>query len=120
MYQILQHNEPDDFVFATGESHSVREFVQQSFDAAGLDWQEHVETDKRFTRPIDVNHLLGDASKANKKLGWKPKVKFAELVKLMTKADLDRWTRWQKGEVFPWDSPNYSDEINVLSRALRA
>ncbi|MBS3067621.1 GDP-mannose 4,6-dehydratase [Candidatus Micrarchaeota archaeon] len=120
MHMILQHHEPEDFVFATGEAHSVRDFVEKAFAVVDLDWHKYVETDQRCKRPLDVNHLCGDYSKAKEHLGWKPKVKFDELVKIMTKADVERWTRWQKGEVFPWDAPNHLDELHILSRALKA
>ena len=118
MWLMLQQKEPDDYVIATNEAHSVREFVEKAFDAAGLDWQEYVKVDKRFLRPLDVNFLQGDYSKAKKKLGWVPEVKFGELVKIMTKEDLNRWERWQSGERFPWDAPNYPNEANILTRTL--
>jgi GDPmannose 4,6-dehydratase len=119
MWLMLQQKEPDDYVIATDESHSVREFVERAFDVVGLDWQEYVEVDKRFLRPLDVNFLQGDYSKAKKKIGWEPKMKFNELVKIMVKEDLSRWERWQSGERFPWDAPNYPSEANILTRALR-
>jgi GDPmannose 4,6-dehydratase len=89
MWQMLQADEPDDYVLATGESHTVREFVQHAFEAAGLDWEKHVESDERYLRPTEVDELQGDYSRAKKKVGWEPKVKFAELVKLMVEADLN-------------------------------
>ncbi len=119
MWRILQQDQPDDYVVATNEAHSVREFVDLAFRTAGLDWQRFVRTDDRFLRPVDATFLLGDYSNAERKLGWKPKVKFAELVEIMVKADLDRWQRWQKGERFPWDAPNYPGESNILSRMLK-
>jgi GDPmannose 4,6-dehydratase len=76
--------------------------------------------EKRFMRPLDVNYLCGDYSKAKKKLGWKPKTKFKQLVKIMVKEDLNRWERWLNGEKFPWDAPNYPSEYRILTRALRA
>ncbi len=90
MWLMLQQDLPDDFVIATGESHSVREFVEMAFSSAGLDWQDHVKMDERFMRPADVPELRGDASKANQKLGWQPKTSFGELVSMMVKADLER------------------------------
>ena len=119
MWLILQQEKPDDYVIATGETHSIREFVELAFRTAELDWQKHVRTDDRFLRPLDANFLLGDYSKAEKILRWKPKVKFAQLVEIMVKADLDRWQRWQKGERFPWDAPNYPSEGNIMSRMLK-
>jgi GDPmannose 4,6-dehydratase len=101
MWLMLQQKKPDDYVIATGETHSVKEFVQEAFKFVGLDWQDYVKIDKRFFRPLDVNYLQGDPTKAKKKLGWKPKVKFRELIKIMVKEDLQRWERWQRGERFP-------------------
>jgi GDPmannose 4,6-dehydratase len=119
MWLMLQHEKPDDYVVATNESHSVEEFVKMAFGALGLNWKKYVKADKRFLRPIDVNLLQGDYSKAKKKLGWKPAVRFQELVGLMVKEDLQRWQRWQKGEIFPWDALNYPNEMNLLTRAMR-
>ncbi len=89
MWLILQHEKPDDYVIATGESHSVREFLEEAFGLLSLDWRRHVQADPRYHRPTEADHLLGDASKARKILGWQPKVKFKDLVRLMTEADLD-------------------------------
>jgi GDPmannose 4,6-dehydratase len=119
MWLMLQQKEPDDYVIATNEVHDVKEFTEQAFDVAGLDWQEYVKVDERFLRPLDVNFLQGDYSKANLKLGWEPKVKFDKVVEIMTKEDLDRWGRWQSGERFSWDAPNYPHENKILSRKLR-
>jgi len=119
MWLMLQQKEPDDYVIATGEAHSVKEFAEKAFEVVGLDWQEHVKVDKRFFRPLDVNYLQGDITKARKKLGWEPKVKFDKLVEMMVKEDISRWERWQRGEKFPWDAPNYPSEAKVLTRALR-
>jgi GDPmannose 4,6-dehydratase len=87
MWLMLQHKEPDDFVVATGETHSVEELVQVSFDRVGLDWRKHVDTDPIFCRPSEVDLLLGDAAKAREKLGWKPRTTFRELVQLMVDSD---------------------------------
>lgn len=119
MWLMLQQKEPNDYVIATGEAHSVKEFAEKAFEIAGLDLQDYVKVDKRFFRPLDVNYLQGDITKAKEKLGWKPKVKFDKLVEIMVKEDMDRWERWQKGERFPWDAPNYPSEAKVLTRALR-
>jgi GDPmannose 4,6-dehydratase len=89
MWRILQSDTPDDFVLATGEMHSVKEFIQMSFDRAGLDWQKYTFHDERYERPSEVDQLLGDPSKAKKILGWEPKVKFKELVNMMTDSDLE-------------------------------
>ena len=89
MWRILQHDRPDDFVLATGETHTVREFLEAAFGRLGLDWRAHVVHDQRYERPSEVDLLLGDASKARRELGWEPKVKFADLVAMMVDADLD-------------------------------
>jgi GDPmannose 4,6-dehydratase len=86
---MLQQDEPADYVVATGESHSVREFLMEAFDAVKLPWYKYVEIDPRYYRPTEVDHLLGDATKARKELGWRPKVTFQELVKMMVAHDLD-------------------------------
>ena len=88
MWLMLQQDEPDDYVIATGETHSVREFLEEAFSYAGLDWRKHVEIDQRYYRPAEVDLLIGDASKAKKKLGWEPKTKFKDLVHLMVDADM--------------------------------
>ncbi|HJQ21033.1 MAG TPA: GDP-mannose 4,6-dehydratase [Gemmatimonadaceae bacterium] len=89
MWRMLQHDEPDDFVVATGEAHSVREFVEAAFSSAGLEWEEHVEIDPRYYRPAEVDYLLGDASKTRATLGWQPTLSFRGLVDLMVAHDLD-------------------------------
>lgn len=89
MWRMLQHDIPDDFVIATGESHSVKEFVEEAFKVAGIDnWEKYVKIDPKHYRPSEVSHLLGDASKAKRVLGWEPKVRFKNLVKLMVDADM--------------------------------
>jgi GDPmannose 4,6-dehydratase len=90
MWLMLQQEAPDDYVVATGESHSVNELVQHAFEYAGLDWEKYVVIDPIFKRPAEVDVLLGDASKARERLGWEPKVPFPELVRMMIQADLDR------------------------------
>ncbi len=87
MWLMLQQPEPDDYVIATGESHSVRELLDVAFGTLGLDWKPYVEIDARYFRPTEVDHLQGDASKARAKLGWKPKVGFRELIEKMVRAD---------------------------------
>lgn len=88
MYLMLQQPKPDDFVIATGETHSVREFLEEAFKYAGLgDWRSYVEIDPRYLRPAEVEVLIGDASKAKEKLGWEPKIKFKELIKIMIDSD---------------------------------
>lgn len=95
MWQMLQQKEPQDVVIATGECHTVEEFVQEAFASQGLNWKDHVEIDERYYRPTEVDELRGDSSKAQKVLGWKPKVKFKELVSLMVKADLEAESKSQ-------------------------
>jgi GDPmannose 4,6-dehydratase len=119
MWSILQQKEPDDFVIATGESHTVRELAQLAFQKQGLDWEKYCTVDERFLRPLDVNYLCGDAGKAQKSFGWKPNVKFHELVDIMVSADTERWAKWLKGERFPWDAPSYPSENKILSRMLK-
>ncbi|MCK4528619.1 GDP-mannose 4,6-dehydratase [candidate division WOR-3 bacterium] len=87
MYLMLQQKEPDDYVIATGQSHSVSEFVELAFKEVGLNYEDYVIVDKRFYRPVDVNVLQGDASKAKKVLGWSPKTSFEQLVQIMMKAE---------------------------------
>ena len=89
MWLILQQDEPDDFVIATGENHSVREFAEKVFQKLDLDYKEYVETDPRYFRPTEVDVLLGDSTKAKKILGWKPKVSFDQLIDMMIEADLE-------------------------------
>lgn len=89
MWLMMQQEKPDDYVIATGETHSVREFVEEAFSYAGLDWRKHVEIDPRYLRPTEVSNLQGDASKARRVLGWKPKTTFNALVPLMVDADTE-------------------------------
>jgi len=88
MWLMLQQEQPDDYVIATGTTHTVREFCERAFDAAGLSYEDHVVVDPRFYRPAEVDILLGDATKAKQKLGWEPSVAFEELVEEMTAADI--------------------------------
>jgi len=90
MWLMLQQDEPDDYVVATGETHTVREFCEIAFSHVGLDYEQHVKTDERFVRPAEVDLLLGDPTKAKRVLGWEPKVSFRELVEMMVDADLAR------------------------------
>ena len=88
MHLMLQQDRPDDYVIATNETHSVKEFVQEAFALLDLDWEKHVDYDRRYERPAEVDLLIGDPAKAKKQLGWEPKVKFKELVRIMVEADL--------------------------------
>jgi GDPmannose 4,6-dehydratase len=89
MWLMLQRDQPDDYVVATGEDHSVREFLEEAFSYVGLDWREYVKVDPKYFRPAEVDRLLGSPAKAQKILGWKPRVGFAQLVRLMVDADLE-------------------------------
>ena len=90
MWLMLQQDEPDDYVIATGQSHSVEQFLDAAFSYVNLNWRNYVEYDDKYERPTEVHALRGDASKAKKKLGWEAKTKFADLVKLMVKADMEK------------------------------
>jgi len=90
MWRMLQQDQPDDYVIATGETHTVQEFVEEAFQHVGLDWQQYVKFDERYTRPAEVDLLVGDASKAERELGWKPQTTFQGLVKLMVDADMEQ------------------------------
>lgn len=93
MYRMLQQEEPDDYVVATGESHSVGEFAEAAFDEIGLSWQDYVRTDAALLRPTDVYQLVGDATKAREKLGWAPQIRFKDLVRTMVGAEISRLVR---------------------------
>ena len=100
MWLMLQQDEPADYVVATGEEHSVREFVEIAFERVGLDPEKHVVVDPRFLRPAEVDHLVGDASKARRELEWSPRTSFRELVELMVDADVERVANelaWERG-----------------------
>jgi GDPmannose 4,6-dehydratase len=101
MWLMLQQDEPADYVVATGQEHSVREFVELSFAHAGLEPDDHVRLDERFLRPAEVDHLVGDSSKAREQLGWVPDVSFQELVELMVDADVERLSRVPTGITRP-------------------
>jgi GDPmannose 4,6-dehydratase len=90
MWRMLQREQPDDYVLATGETYSVRQFLDEAFSLVDLDWQRYVQVDPRYFRPAEVDLLLGDASKAREQLGWAPKVGFKQLVRMMVDADLER------------------------------
>jgi GDPmannose 4,6-dehydratase len=89
MWLMLQQDRPDDYVVSTGETHSVREFCQETFQLLDLDWEKYVQHDTRYERPAEVDLLIGDSAKAKRQLGWEPKVRFKELVRLMVEADLE-------------------------------
>jgi len=89
MWIMLQQERPDDYVVATNETHSVRDFCEEAFGLLGLDWKKHVKHDSRYERPSEVELLIGDPEKARRQLGWEPKVRFKELVKIMVEHDLE-------------------------------
>jgi GDPmannose 4,6-dehydratase len=97
MYAMLQQPEPDDYVIATGEMHSIREFLELAFSHVGLEWQNHVVSDPRFMRPAEVDYLLGDATKARQRLKWAPRTTFTELVRMMVDSDLAAVQRGIRG-----------------------
>ena len=88
MYLMMQHSDPEDWVLATGEAHTVKDFAEEAFSAVGLNWEDFVVTSEKYERPNEVKHLLGDSTKAQNKLGWKPETSFKELVKMMVESDL--------------------------------
>jgi GDPmannose 4,6-dehydratase len=96
MWRMLQQDQPDDYVLATNETHSIREFLDATFAAADLDWREYVDFDARFLRPAEVDLLIGDYAKAKKQLGWEPHTRMAALAKLMFESDLDLARREQR------------------------
>jgi len=112
MWLMLQTEKPDDYVIATGEAHSVKEFAELAFAEVGLNWEDYVTVDKTLYRPKDIQVLVGDYSKAERELGWGPRTRFEELVKIMVRADLERWRRWLKGEAVPFDAP-FADASQV-------
>ena len=93
MWLMLQKDEPDDYVVATGQSYSVRQFLQAAFEHAALDWREYVKTDPRYFRPTEVDYLCGNPTKANRDLGWRAKVSFPELVRMMVDHDMEEAAR---------------------------
>jgi len=101
MWLMLQADKPDDYVIATNETHSVKEFLEEAFKHAGLDWKKYVKIDKKYFRPAEVDLLIGDYSKAKRELGWEPKTTFKELVKIMVNADMEDLQRKLAGEVAP-------------------
>ena len=114
----LMHNQkkPTDYVVSTGKHYTVRDFTKLAFKLVNLDYKKYVKVDKKLYRLLEVNSLEGDSSKTRKAIGWKPKIKFKKLVELMVDADLERWSKWIKGEHFPWDANNYINEANLQFR----
>jgi len=118
IWMMLQQKNPDDFVLATNETHSVKELVDEACKVAGIS-KSKIQSTKSNLRPVDVDYLRGDYSKAKKKLGWKPKTKFKKLVKLMVEEDIRRWEGWLKGENFPWDAPNSGYDSVIVNKTKK-
>ena len=116
IHLMLQQDKPDDYVIATGVSHSVTDFVKEAFDLVGLNWKKYVKTDKKFYRPFEVKYLKGNPKKATKQLKWKPKITFKKLVKMMLDEDIKRWKDFLGGKAFPWDAPLYPSESTLITR----
>lgn len=117
MWLMLQQKKPDDYVLATNQSHSIRELVNEACKVAGIPTTK-IKSSKQNFRPYEVPYLRGDYTKAQKKLGWKPRTTFKKLVKIMVEEDIHRWERWLKGEQFPWDAAT-SGEDSVVFRKKR-
>ncbi len=119
VHKMMQQDKPSDFVISTGESHSVSEFAKEAFDIVGLDWKKYVKSDKKFFRPLELDHLRGNAKSATKHLKWKPKITFKKLVKMMVDTELKRWNDFLDGKTFPWDAPLYPDQSKLITRLSR-
>ena len=115
MWMMLRQKKPDDYVLATNESHTVKEFVHEACKVAGISTSK-IKTTKENFRPNDVQALRGDYSKAKKKLGWVPKTKFKKLIKIMVEEDLSRWERWMKGEYFFWDAATSGEDSYIIAK----
>jgi len=98
MWKMLQQDEPDDYVIGTGETHSVKEFLEEVFDYLDLDWKKYVEIDKRYFRPTEVEFLKADPTKSRKKLNWSPQIAFCDLVKIMVDCDMENFDLSSPGE----------------------
>ncbi|MHB8545737.1 MAG: GDP-mannose 4,6-dehydratase [Nitrosotalea sp.] len=117
MWLMLQQKKPDDYVLATNEMHSVQELIEEACKVAGIS-STKIKSTKENLRPYDVEQLGGNYEKARKKLGWKPKTKFKQLVKIMVEADISRWERWSKGEQFPWDAGMSGEDSYITPKKL--
>jgi GDPmannose 4,6-dehydratase len=118
MWMMLQQKKSDDYVLATGESFSIKDFVKEACKIASIP-STKIKSSKENFRPLDVNYLKGDFSKASKILGWKPKTKFKNLVKIMVEEDISRWERWMKGEYFFWDAITSGEDSAIISKKNR-
>jgi GDPmannose 4,6-dehydratase len=120
MWLMLQQPEPDDYVLATGQAHSVRELLEVAFGAVGLDWEEYVEVDPKLMRPAEVEYLCGDATKAREKLGWEPKVGFEQLIKMMVEADLEAVQKAENSLAFAASLRNENGNGSLRGENIRA
>lgn len=116
MWKILQQDIPDDYVVATGETHSVKEFLESACAHVGINYEDYLILDKGLLRPLDLPSLKGDFSKINESCGWCPRIKFEELVELMVDEEMQRWKMLLDGKTFPWDAPNYPSENSLIVR----
>jgi GDPmannose 4,6-dehydratase len=116
MWRILQLNESGDYVVATDETHSVKEFLLAACEHVGISYEDYLVIDKNLMRPLDLPALRGDYSKINNSCGWKPKVKFNELVNIMVDKEIERWKMVLDGKTFPWDAQNYPSENGLILR----
>lgn len=119
IWKILQHDEPQDFILATGSTYSVEEFLNFAFEAVKLNYKDYIKINDRYFRPLDVNFLCGDPTRAQDVLGWKTKTSLKELITIMVDEDIKRWQMWLDGESFPWDAPLYTSESTILSRGVK-
>lgn len=118
MYQILNCDRPDDFVIATNETHSVREFLELAGSMMNLNYADYLRIDKSLMRPLDLPSLKGDYSKAKEILGWEPKTDFKELVRIMVNEEVRNMERLIKGELFPWDTQLYNEEVEEVMKGV--
>jgi GDPmannose 4,6-dehydratase len=116
MWNIMQLDNPDDYVVATGETHSVREFLEYACSHVGINYEDYLFVDRELLRPLDLPSLKGDYSKIHEACGWNPGVKFKRLVELMVDEELQRWRMLLMGKTFPWDAPNYPSEQGFIVR----
>lgn len=119
MWKMVQIDEPSDFVVATNESHSVGELVKVVFEYADLNADDHIGVSKSLIRPLEVDNLQGSHDKASRILGWSPKVKFKQLLKIMYDEDLRRWKDYLDGKIFPWDALAHPEGLNVIERSYK-
>ena len=116
IHTMLQQDKPETYVISNGVPHNVKDVAKLAFELKGMDWKKHVSIDKKLLRPLDVEFLCGDCKKAKKELGWRPKVTFEKLIKLMVDEDIRRWKLFLDGKSFPWDAPLYPSEAKIITR----